>query len=295
MTPAHARAGHARAGHAAEGAERGDDKSRITSGIEKADDTGDDGTAEQQVDFGRTAQDYARHRAGFPPALAERLTSYRIGAAGQKILDLGTGTGSLARLLAARGATVTGLDPAPSLLAEAARLDREAGVAVTYTVGTAERTGLPDAAFDVITAGQCWHWFRAGEAAAEARRLLRPGGRIVIAHFDWLPLPGGVVARTEELIRAHNPAWAMGGGTGLYPRWLTDLRVAGFGGVETFSFDVDVPYSRVDWVGRIRASAGVAASLPPAAVERFSEELTALITSDRMNIPHRVWAVVATR
>jgi SAM-dependent methyltransferase len=251
------------------------------------------------VDFGRTAEDYARHRAGFPAELMERLSAYGIGGPGQTVLDLGTGTGSLARLFAARGATVTGLDPAEPLLDQAHRLDQQAGVEITYRTGSAEQTGLPGAAFDVVTAGQCWHWFRAPEAAAEAHRLLRPGGRVVIAHFDWLPVPGNVVAATEQLILAHNPAWALAGGTGLHPRWLTDLRQAGFTGLETFSFDIDVPYPPAAWVGRIRASAGVAASLPPPAVERFSAELTALLAdrfpADPLLIPHRVWAALATR
>ncbi|AEV83451.1 methyltransferase [Actinoplanes sp. SE50] len=249
----------------------------------------------ETVDFGRTAADYARHRAGFPPALMDRIDD----VAGRTVLDLGTGTGSLARLFAARGAVVTGLDPAEPLLDQARRLDREAGLSIRYVVGAAECIHLPDATFDLVTAGQCWHWFRAGEAAAEVSRLLRPGGRIVIAHFDWLPLPGNVVAATEELIVAHNPAWALAGGTGIHPRWLTDLRSAGFTGLETFSFDVDVPYSPVDWTGRIRASAGVAASLPPPAVERFSAELTALLErdfpADPLLVPHRVWAVVARK
>ncbi|MFI1995981.1 class I SAM-dependent methyltransferase [Actinoplanes sp. NPDC020271] len=243
----------------------------------------------ETIDFGRTASDYARHRAGFPPSLMERLAPYRIGEAGQTVLDLGTGTGTLARLFADRGAVVTGLDPAEPLLAKA----REARPDITWIAGRAEDTGLPGAAFDVVTAGQCWHWFQAGAAAAEARRLLRPGGRIVIAHFDWLPLPGNVVEATERLILAHNPRWSLSGGTGMHPRWLTDLRTAGFGGVETFSFDVDVPYTREGWVGRIRASAGVAASLPPEAVDRFSAELTALIDTGELAVPHRVWAVIA--
>ena len=45
----------------------------------------------------------------------------------------------------------------------------------------------------------------ANSAALEARRLLAPSGRLVIAHFDWLPLPGNVVEATEALIKAHNP------------------------------------------------------------------------------------------
>ena len=94
----------------------------------------------------------------------------------------------------------------------------------------------------MVSAGQCWHWFERPRAAAEIRRLLRPGGRVVIATFDWLPLPGNVVAATEELIRRHNPDWTMGGGSGLHPAYLADLAVAGFVALETFSFDQAVAY-----------------------------------------------------
>ena len=251
------------------------------------------------VDFGRTADDYSRHRAGFPPTLLDRLAERGIGRPGQDVVDLGTGTGSLARLFAQRGATVIGVDPAAPLLAKARELDAGAGVHVDYVVGTAEATGLPSAGADVVTAGQCWHWFRPVAATAEVARLLRPGGSVVIAHFDWLPLPDTVVAATEALILKHNPAWALGGGTGLHPRWLTDLRQGGFTGVETFSFDLDVPYSPAAWVGRIRASAGIAATLDGLAVEAFSAELTALLAArypgDPLLIPHRVWAVTAQK
>ncbi|MFC6879951.1 MULTISPECIES: class I SAM-dependent methyltransferase [Actinomadura] len=250
-------------------------------------------------DFGLTANDYSRHRAGFPPELVERLQKSGVGVRGRDVLDIGTGTGGLARLLALAGARVTGLDRSAALLEQARALDDRAGVEVTYTVASAEDTGLPDAAFDTVTAGQCWHWFDAPRAAAEIGRLLRPDGHVVIAHFDWLPLPGNVVAATEHLIGAFNPAWTMGGGTGLYPRWLTDLATAGFGSIETFSFDLDVPYTPQSWVGRVRASAGVGASLPPDKAEAFTAELTNLLRDrypdDILHIPHRTWAVVATK
>ncbi|MFD0386287.1 class I SAM-dependent methyltransferase [Streptomyces stramineus] len=247
-------------------------------------------------DFGLTADDYGRHRAGFPPELLIRLTARGVGLPGQTVLDVGTGTGSLARLFAQAGADVTGIDPAEPLLGQARELDRAAGVKIDYRTGTAEDTGMPDRSFDVVS-GQCWHWFDAPKAGIEIRRLLRPGGRVVIAHFDWLPLPGNLITATEELITRYNPAWSMGGGTGLYPRWLTDLATAGFTGIETFSFDLDVPYTPQAWIGRIRASAGVGASLPDEAVNRFSDELSRVIADrfpgDVLHLPHRTWAVVA--
>lgn len=249
-------------------------------------------------DFGLTAQDYGRHRAGFPDELMHRLGEHGIGLPGQKVVDLGTGTGSLARLFAHTGANVTGIDPAAPLLAQARELDREAGVRVDYRVATSESTGLSEQSFDIVSAGQCWHWFDAPKAAAETRRLLRPGGRVVIAHFDWLPLTGNVVEVTEQLITAFNPDWQLGGGTGLYPRWLTDLATAGFTGIETFSFDLDVPYTPEAWTGRIRASAGVGASLPRNDVEQFSRELGDTLRErfpgEVLAVPHRVWAVIAS-
>ena len=249
------------------------------------------------VDFGRTAQDYAAHRAGFPKELFDRLAAMGIGRSGQRLLDLGTGTGTLARGFAARGASVVGVDPSEPLLAEARRLSTSEGVRVDYRVGRAEDIDAPDGAFEAVSAGQCWHWFDRPVAAAECGRVLQPEGALAICYFDWLPLSGNVVAATESLILEHNPEWPLAGGLGMYPLWTLDVAEAGFDRLETFSFDVTVPYSHDAWRGRIRASAGVAASLPPDAVAAFDLELAALLDRDfpaqPLGVPHRVWALVA--
>jgi SAM-dependent methyltransferase len=164
---------------------------------------------------------------------------------------------------------VTGVDIAARLLTQARELDRDAGLEIAYVEAPAERTGLPAGGFDVVSAGQCWHWFDRPAAAREVVRLLRAGGSVVIAHFDWLALPGNVVEATEQLILSHSPTWPFAGRAGLYPEWLTDLRRAGFTNVETFSFDLDVPYAHEDWVGRVRASAPIAGTLEGDAVKAF--------------------------
>jgi len=251
------------------------------------------------TDFGRTASDYARHRAGFPPSLFGRLRERGIGISGQRMLDLGTGTGSLARGFARAGAVVTGLDIAPQLLEYARALDRAEELHIEYRVARAEATGLADGQFELVSAGQCWHWFDRPRAAAEVRRLLRPGGQVLIVHFDWLPLPGNVVAATEALILKHNPAWHLAGGTGIYPRWFADLSLAGFGRLESFSYDETVNYTRESWRGRIRASAGVAASLPPERVVLFDSEHAEMLArsfpEEPLCIPHRVFAVMGVK
>ena len=63
------------------------------------------GNGKFTADFGKTADDYARHRAGYPDWLFERLMRRGLARPGMRALDLATGTGYLARGLAQRGLT----------------------------------------------------------------------------------------------------------------------------------------------------------------------------------------------
>ena len=89
----------------------------------------------------------------------------------------------------------------------------------------------------------------------------------------------------------------MGGGNGFHPESIPELWRNGFTGFETFSYDLDVPYTPAAWRGRIRASAGVGASLTPAGVEQFDAELGKLLQSgfaaEVLQVPHRVFALTA--
>lgn len=251
------------------------------------------------VDFGLTAKDYAKYRIGFPNSIFSRLKFFGVGLKDQIIIDLGTGTGTLARGFARLGCKVIGIDPSDKLLAQAIELDKEAGDKVDYKLATAEDTGLPDRLADVVCAGQCWHWFDRPKAAKEIFRILKTDGKLVITHFDWLPLAGNIVAETEALILKHNPSWKMSGGTGIYSQWLVDLGEANFEELQTFSYDVDILYSPESWRGRIRASAGVGASLPKEKVDLFDLELGEMIVKkfpgDLIHVPHRVWAVIGKK
>lgn len=248
------------------------------------------------VDFGRAAGDYAEHRPTIFPEDFEHLRALGVGRPGARVLDVGTGTGAMARGLARGGAQLVGLDPSSELLAAGRELDRRAGVHSARVRGRAEALPFAAATFSAATALQCWHWFDGPRAARELRRVLVPGGRMAIVHFDWLPLPHNLVEATENLIRAHNPAWNLGSGDGRYPGRVDELLAAGFVTPEVFEREVGVPFTHVSWRGRIRASAGVAASLPPTKVAHFDADLAALLARDfpePLSVPHRVWAVVA--
>ncbi len=104
---------------------------------------------------------------------------------GERILDLATGTGWTSRLVARRGARVTGVDIAADLLAAAAERARAEGLDVTYQLGDAEQLPFEDATFDAVVS-TCGVMFasRPEAAAAELARVCRKGGRVALT--TWL-------------------------------------------------------------------------------------------------------------
>lgn len=250
------------------------------------------------IDFGKTASDYERHRPGFPASMYGRLRDRGWIAPGMRGLDLGTGTGSLALGLAAEGLELVALDPAPELLAVARRRASELGLSLSFVQGKAESSGFEAASFDLVSAGQCWWWFDADAALVEARRILRPGGRLLIANFCYIPSPGSVAARTEQLILAHNPGWPKAGESGIFEEQLRDLDRGAFAHVESFSYVEPVRFSHESWRGRMRACNGVGAALAPAQVEAFDGELAQLLALEfpgELLVPHRVFVATAVR
>jgi len=246
-------------------------------------------------EFGRRADDYRRHRAGFPDSLFERLAALGIGTTGQRVVDLGTGTGVLARGFALRGAEVVGVDPDARMLEAARALDAEQRVRIEYRQATAEVTGLEARCADVVGAGQCWHWFERTAAAREVARILRPEGRLLIAHLDWIPRPGNVVEATERLVLRHVPDWKLFGGPAPYP-WESELVALGYRDAQSFAYEVDVAYSHEAWRGRVRTCNAIGASLPAPAVEAFDADLAALLAAEfaaePLAVPHLVFALL---
>lgn len=250
------------------------------------------------IDFGRGAVDYERFRPGFPESFLDRLEDDGWIEAGQRALDLGTGTGTLALGFAARGLEVTGLDVAPELLDVAREHARDRELRVRFVDGRAEGTGQDGASFDVVSAGQCWWWFDSDAALREAVRVLAPDGRLIICAFSYLPLPGTVALSTEDLILEHNPGWSKGGWRGVHPEHVEVLDRGGFEQVESFSYVVDVTFSHEAWRGRIRTCNGVGSALNTNQVERFDAELADLLASEfseDLTVQHRVFATSGIR
>ncbi|HTP15866.1 MAG TPA: class I SAM-dependent methyltransferase [Streptosporangiaceae bacterium] len=124
---------------------------------------------ERARSFGAVAADYDRFRPGPPEAAVDWLLPERCEVA----VDVGAGTGLLARALARKVAMVIAVEPDERM--RAVLHARSPGVRVA--AGTGEAIPLPDASADGVFVSEAWHWMDPDRAAPEIGRVLRDGGR----------------------------------------------------------------------------------------------------------------------
>jgi ubiquinone/menaquinone biosynthesis C-methylase UbiE len=116
----------------------------------------------------------------------ERLVAALDPRPGERWLDVGTGAGAVALLIARRGADTTGIDPAYGLIESAKRRAADEGLDVAFDVGDAESLPYEDASFDGVASSMGMIFAPSHEAAAgEVARVLRPGGRL--GFTAWRP------------------------------------------------------------------------------------------------------------
>lgn len=122
---------------------------------------------------------------------------------GERILDVATGTGWTSRLVARRGARVTGVDIAADLLAAATARAAAEGLAIEYERGDAESLPFDDASFDAVVSTVGVMFATNQEAAArELARVVKPGGRLALT--TWTP--DGNVFGMFTVMKAYMPA-----------------------------------------------------------------------------------------
>jgi SAM-dependent methyltransferase len=165
---------------------------------------------------------YLDHESWIRPAF-DTLTQHLHSLAGRRLLDLGCGHGMMAVVLARRGAHVTAVDLSGGYLREAQQRAVVNGVNVACVCADGERLPFADASFDGIWGNAILHHLDPARAAAELRRVLRPGGVAVFcepwagnplieAARRWLPYPGKARTRDEQpltpgMLRTFQTAW----------------------------------------------------------------------------------------
>lgn len=131
--------------------------------------------------FDRLAANYAKYRPGYPAEVIDDILAGHDKTEGV-VVDVGSGTGILTRLLAHHGCRVIGIEPNDSMRqeAEAAMPDPN----IEFRPGQAEATGLPAGCASIVVAAQAFHWFNAPRALDEFYRLLSARGRVFLLWND---------------------------------------------------------------------------------------------------------------
>lgn len=209
--------------------------------------------------------------------VTEQLINRAALQAGQQVLDLGTGTGSVAIEAARRvtpGGNVIGTDVSPEMLLLAQKRAGDLGLDnVSFEEGRGEAISAPDGAFDVVLASlSLMYMVDRGVAAHEIGRALRPGGRFVAAVWAG---PGQCdIVQFQQIAGRFAPPPVAGVGPGAMADPFPFLRQLAEAGVdanvetETLGFDFD------DFATAWNVLAGVTtAQLPP---ERQAEAKAAV-------------------
>jgi SAM-dependent methyltransferase len=245
--------------------------------------------------FGGDAARYDRARPPYPEALIKQIAS-----PGADVLDVGCGTGIAARQCQAAGCTVLGVEPDTRM----AEFARQSGLDVE--VATFEDWAPAGRTFDIVTAGQSWHWVDQVTGTAKAAAVLRPGGRLAIFAHVFAPPPEVAHASATAYQRvAPDSPFARS----QQPNRALDVYQAGFTKVATrlgetdefdqpqqWRFDWTRQYTRDEWLDLLPTTGGLT-WLPPGAVTEILDEVAAAIDvlGGGFSMSYTTLAVVAAR
>ena len=144
---------------------------------------------ERRLSFGAVAERYDRHRPRYPPEVIDAAIRYAGAHPGERVLDVGAGTGFVSLALAGRGFAVTAVEPDGEMAAVASQRAATAGLAIEVLHSDFEHAQLPEGAFALVVSGTAWHWVTPELRSQLAARVLRPGG--ALAPFWNRPLWDG--------------------------------------------------------------------------------------------------------
>jgi SAM-dependent methyltransferase len=228
--------------------------------------------------FGSDAERYDRTRPRYPEALIDRIIAE---SPGRDVLDVGCGTGIVARQFQAAGCRVLGVDPDARMIEFARQRGLEAEVA------TFEEWEAAGREFDAVVAGMTWHWVDPVAGAARAADVLRPGGRLALFWNAFEPPPGlgEAFAAVHRRVLPPGSPLGQGGAPGL-DRYAAAMcgraedglqQAGGFGGTQRWRFDWDRSYTRDEWLELVPTFGGIGGWLPPETLRELLSGIGAVI------------------
>ncbi len=240
------------------------------------------------------AERYDRTRPRYPDALVERIVA---ASPGPDVLDVGCGTGIVARQLQAAGCKVLGVEPD----ARMADFARRSGVEVE--VATFEAWGAAGRDFDAVVAGTAWHWVDPVAGSAKATQVLRTGGLLAVFGHAF-QLPPDVAEAFAAIFQAVVPESPFNvqamtkQALDLYQRMYTKLadavrQTGGFSDPEQWRFDWEQSYTSDEWLDQMPTTGGLT-QLPPDKLAEVLEAVGAAIDAIGGSFTMRYATVAAT-
>lgn len=229
-----------------------------------------------EFDWGKASEDYAKYRDIYPEEFYKKIIDANLCKKGQRVLDLGTGTGVLPRHLYKYGAEFVGIDSSENQIKQAKLLTSKEEKQIDYLCCPAEQITGWDHEFDVVTACQCFFYFQHDILAKKIHQLLKKDGKLVLLYMAWLPYEDQIAEKSEELILQYNPSWTGCKETRhfisvpqIYHKYFTIEKEE--------VFDLAVPFTKESWNGRMKACRGIGASLSESKVKEFELAHKALL------------------
>ncbi len=206
--------------------------------------------------FGADAAAYHQARPSYPQALADRIIAAN---PGRDVLDVGIGTGISAQGFQAAGCRVLGVE-VDARMAEFAR-----GQGFNVEVAKFEDWDPAGRSFDMVIAGQTWHWIDPVAGAIKAAQVLRPAGRLA-AFWNTFQFPPDLAESLSAVYASVLPdsPFSRGMFAGpdaygpIFDKTADGIRQAGgFGGPEQWRADWQQTYSRDEWLSVLPTAGGL--------------------------------------
>jgi len=168
--------------------------------------------------YDREAVTYSRARPAYPARAVDELCAALGLSNGNRVVELGAGTGIFTRQLVTHGLDVTAVEPVAGMR----RRLQDVLDPSRISAGSAEATGLPGGIADAVLAATAWHWFDAHQAIEETRRLLRPPGGLGLIWNEYdCSVPW--VAEIAGISSRYRPADAPNASTGTWREFFFRL------------------------------------------------------------------------
>ena len=169
------------------------------------------------------------------------------------------------------------MDISENQIAQAKLLAENNNMNITFLASPAEDVEMPHGGFDVITACQCFWYFDHSALVPKLHDMLKDDGKLAVIQMGWLPDEDRIAGLSEKLVLEYNPQWT-GAGWTRQPVYIADEVLEYFDVEDRVGFDINIPFTRESWNGRMKSCRGIGASLSEAEISAWEREHIAMLT-----------------